>query len=84
MAIPSEWEGPPVEWAGLPVSPTLPYRRVSKVCLMLENDTKYIEQKREKKKRENNLLCMHAVFMGTTTASHNGGGDDVSLQSDGV
>ena len=28
MAIPSEW-------AGLPVSPTLPYLRVSKVCLML-------------------------------------------------
>ena len=27
MAIPSEW-------AGLPVSPTLPYLRVSKVCLM--------------------------------------------------
>ena len=34
MVIPSEWEGPPVEWAGLPVSPTLPYLRVSKVCLM--------------------------------------------------
>ena len=34
MAIPSEWAGPPVEWAGLPVFPTLPYRRVSKVCLM--------------------------------------------------
>ena len=35
MAIPSKWAGPPVEWAGLPVSPTLPYLRVSKVCLML-------------------------------------------------
>ena len=34
MAIPSEWARPPVEWAGLPVSPTLPYHRVSKVCLM--------------------------------------------------
>ena len=34
MAIPSEWAGPPVEWAGLPGSPTLPYLRVSKVCLM--------------------------------------------------
>ena len=34
MAISSEWAGPPVEWAGLPVSPTLPYHRVSKVCLM--------------------------------------------------
>ena len=34
MAIPSELAGPPVEWAGLPVSPTLPYLRVSKVCLM--------------------------------------------------
>ena len=35
MAIPSEWAAPPAEWAGLPVSPTLPYLRVSKVCLML-------------------------------------------------
>ena len=34
MAIPSEWEGPPVKWAGLPVSPTLPYLLVLKVCLM--------------------------------------------------
>ena len=34
MAIPSEWAGPPVKWAGLPVSPTLRYLRVSKVCLM--------------------------------------------------
>ena len=34
MAIPSEWAGPPVEWARLPVSPTLPYLRVSKVSLM--------------------------------------------------
>ena len=34
MAIPSEWAGPPVEWVGLPVSPTLPYLHVSKVCLM--------------------------------------------------
>ena len=31
MAIPSEW-------AGLPVSPTLPYLRVSKVCLMRPGD----------------------------------------------
>ena len=34
MAIPSEGAGPPVEWAGRPVSPTLPYLRVSNVCLM--------------------------------------------------
>ena len=34
MAIPSEWAVPPVEWAGLPVSLTLPYLRVLKVCLM--------------------------------------------------
>ena len=34
MAISSEWAGPPVEWAGLPVSPTLPYLRVSKLCFM--------------------------------------------------
>ena len=34
MAIPSEWAGPPVEWVGLPVSSTLPYLRVSKICLM--------------------------------------------------
>ena len=34
MAIPSEWAGPPVEWEGLPVSPTLPYLRCSKICLM--------------------------------------------------
>ena len=34
MAISSEWAGPPVEWSGLPVSPTLPYLRVSKLCLM--------------------------------------------------
>ena len=34
MATPSEWAGPPVKWAGLPVSPTLPYIRVSKVCLI--------------------------------------------------
>ena len=34
MVILSEWAGPPVEWAGLPVSPTLPYLRVSKLCLM--------------------------------------------------
>ena len=34
MAIPSEWAGPPVEWAELPVSPTLPCLRASKVCLM--------------------------------------------------
>ena len=34
MAISSEWAGPPVEWAGLPVSPTLPYLRVSKLYFM--------------------------------------------------
>ena len=34
MAISSEWAGPPVEWAGLPVSPTLPYLHVSKLCFM--------------------------------------------------
>ena len=34
MAISSEWAGPPVEWAGLQVSPTLPYLRVSKLCFM--------------------------------------------------
>ena len=34
MAISSEWAGPPVEWAGLPVSPTLPYLRISKLCFM--------------------------------------------------
>ena len=35
MAILSQLAGPPVEWAGLPVSPTMPYLRVSKVCSML-------------------------------------------------
>ena len=34
MVISSELAGPPVEWAGLPVSPTLPYLRVSKLCFM--------------------------------------------------
>ena len=28
------WAGPPVEWVALPVSPTLPYLPVSKLCFM--------------------------------------------------
>ena len=34
--------GPPVEWADLPVSPSLPYLRVSKICLMLPGQTPHI------------------------------------------
>ena len=52
----------------------------------IENNTKYIAQKRKNINIENNyyLLGMHADFMGTTTSSRNGGGGDASLQSDGV
>ena len=38
---------------------------------IIENNTKFIEQKNKKNYIENNnyLLGMHAVFVGTTTAS---------------
>ena len=51
----------------------------------IENNTKYIAQKRKNINIENNyLLGMHADFMGTRTASRHGGGGDASLQSDSV
>ena len=42
------------EWAGLPVSPTLPYLRVSKVCLMPSGNLQHA--------RQPSCLCDHSGY----------------------